>query len=99
MTVKDRLYERHRERVEQGARRLVEQRQRMAEMFGEGGHQLSQIEQMEIYQELAEDPEGHRMSEVLGRRQRANKVGPDRVPRDFCDWDLAMNRKAQEGQP
>jgi hypothetical protein len=41
---------------------------------------------------------GQQMSEILMRRQQANKLGPNQIPRDFVDFDVSSYAKLLEEQ-
>jgi hypothetical protein len=94
----ERLWTRHQKRVETGARRHLDAKKRMEDVYGEGGVKLTQREKAELYLQAALDPMGQQMSEILMRRQQANKVGPTAVPRDWFLWDISNWAKHQEGR-
>jgi hypothetical protein len=94
----ERFWQRHQDRIEKGARRELQIRQKAAEFYGEGGVKLSRAEKAELYREMALDPMGVKMAGVLANRQRANKLGPDQLPLDFLEWDAAQWAKLQAGE-
>jgi len=90
-----RLSERYEASVEEGAKRELERRYMMAEMFGEGGVRLSRIEKMELFKQMALDPTGAGMIDTLARRRAANKLGPTDVPKDWWTWVTTMTERMQ----
>jgi hypothetical protein len=92
-----RLYERHEKRVDAGAKRYLEQKRKAEADCGFGGVKLTRQEKADLYLQAALDPMGVQMSEILMRRQQANKLGPGQLPADFVSWDIENWAKHQEG--
>jgi len=93
-----RLFERHEKRVTAGAQRYLDAKRKAETDMGFGGVKLTRREKADLYLQAALDPMGQQMSEILMRRQQANKLGPTSVPRDFIEWDIANYAKHQEGR-
>lgn len=96
--IKQRLSDLHKERVEKGARRYLETKRKAEEVVGFGGVKLSRREKADLYLQAALDPMGQQMTEILMRRQQANKLGPQRIPRDWWEWTTSNWAKHQEGK-
>lgn len=92
----ERLHDRHKERVQEGARRYVEHKKAMREFVGPGGVTLTDEEQHELYLKAKADPE--MMLSILQKRQEEHKLEPTQVPRDFVEWVEKMEAtESQEG--
>lgn len=91
----ERLHDRHKERVREGARRFLEHRRALREFVGPGGVKLSDEEQHELYQRAKADPE--MMLSILQKRQEEHKLEPTQIPRDFVEWVERM--EATESSP
>jgi len=90
----ERLFDRHRERVQMGARRYLEAKRSLRDFVGPGGVKLTREEQLQLWRDAQSDPD--MMLGILQNRQTLSKVPPDQVPRDFCEWDKRMQKMAQE---
>ena len=59
---------------------------------------LTRREKADLYLQVALDPMGQQMSEILMRREKANKLAPPAIPRDWWEWELDNWAKQQAGQ-
>jgi hypothetical protein len=90
----ERLSERWDRRVEKGGRREVERRRLLRNYFGEGGKELTRQEQHQLFESMANDPKGTGMTDVLIRRQAANKLeGTVHIPADFWEWAVRESER------
>jgi len=90
----ERLFDRHRARVQMGARRYLETKRNLRDFVGPGGIALSRREQLQLYRDALNDVD--MMTGILKNRQEVNKVPPDQVPRDFIEFLSRMAKMAQE---
>jgi len=88
----ERLYDRHKERVEEGAEKLVEHRKMLRDFVGPGGIKLNREEQLNLYLEALNSPE--MMLGILQSRQQERGLRPEQVPRDFVNWIDKMRAMA-----
>ena len=94
----ERLFDRHQKRVQEGARRYLEQRRTLRDFVGPGGVKLNREEQLGLYREALNDPD--MMLGILQNRQQVNKMPPDQVPKDFIEWlDRMAAMEATESTP
>jgi len=93
----ERLFDRHRPRRQMGARRYLESKRLLRDFVGPGGVKLTREEQLLLWRDAQSDPD--MMLGILQNRQTLSKVPPDQVPRDFAEWDLRMQKMAQEQVP
>ena len=91
-----RLFERHQKRVQEGAKRYLEQKRALRDFVGPGGVKLTRREQLDLYREAINDPE--MMTGILQNRQEVNKIPPDQVPRDFVEWLQRMQAMETLGE-
>lgn len=84
----ERLHDRHKERVREGALRYLEHKKALRQFTGPGGVRLSDEEQRELYQQAKADPA--MMLSILQARQEEHKLEPTQVPRDYVDWVQRM---------
>ena len=93
----ERLFDRHRARVQMGARRYLETKRNLRDFVGPGGVKLSRAEQLGLYRDALNDSD--LMLGTLQNRQQVNKMPPDQIPRDWVEWLSRMEKMAQEQVP
>lgn len=93
----ERLWDRHEQRVHEGALAYLEQKRALREYAGFGGIKLTETEEREIYQEVKANP-AKRLS-VLQNRQRAHKQAPWQIPKDLIKWIQKMEATGTTESP
>ena len=92
----ERLWERHKKRVSEGARRYLDHKKALRDFIGPGGIKLNREEQYQLYQEALNDSQ--MMLGILQNLQQQHKLRPEQVPRDFVEWFDKMRAMEPRGE-